>query len=70
LVVETADNLRFHHAGISQTKLRTYASFMYQAGSWTRPRQAWMNAIRLAPSGGLCSTQCSHRLTVIFGRMS
>jgi hypothetical protein len=40
LVVETADNLRFHHAGISQTKLCTYASFMYQAGSWTRPRQA------------------------------
>src|SRR5580704_13658926 len=23
----------------SQTKLRTYASFTYQAGSWTRPRK-------------------------------
>jgi Transposase DDE domain group 1 len=39
LVAETADNLRFHHARSSQTKLRTYASFMYQAGSWTRPRK-------------------------------
>jgi len=38
LVAETADNLRFHHANSSQTKLRTYASFTYQAGSWTRPR--------------------------------
>jgi len=39
LVAETADNLRFHHAKSSQTKLRTYASFIYQAGSWTRPRK-------------------------------
>jgi hypothetical protein len=39
LVAETADNLRFHHAQSSQTKLRTYASFTYQAGSWTRPRK-------------------------------
>jgi hypothetical protein len=39
LVAETADNLRFHHAKSSQTKLRTYASFTYQAGSWTRPRK-------------------------------
>src|SRR4030081_2464600 len=39
LVAETADNLRFHHAKSSQAKLRTYASFMYQAGSWTRPRK-------------------------------
>src|SRR6202045_544386 len=30
-VAETADNLRFHHAKSSQTKLRTYASFTYQA---------------------------------------
>jgi hypothetical protein len=34
-----ADNLRFHHAKSRQTKLRTYASFTYQAGSWTRPRK-------------------------------
>jgi Transposase DDE domain group 1 len=39
LVAETADNLRFHHAKSSQTKLRTYASFTYQAGSWMRPRK-------------------------------
>jgi hypothetical protein len=39
LVAETADNLRFHHAKSSQTKLRTYASFIYQAGTWTRPRK-------------------------------
>src|SRR3974390_1311187 len=39
LVAEIADNLRFHHAKSSQTKLRTYASFTYQAGSWTRPRK-------------------------------
>src|SRR4029077_3812320 len=29
----------FHHAKSSQTKLRTYASFTYQAGSWDRPRK-------------------------------
>src|ERR1700693_2636061 len=39
LVAETADNLRFHHAKSSATKLHTYASFTYQAGSWTRPRK-------------------------------
>ena len=38
-VAETADNLRFHHAKSSQTKLRTYASFTYQAGSWKRARK-------------------------------
>src|SRR6202162_748565 len=39
LVAETADNLRFHHAKSTQTKLRTSASFTYQAGSWDRPRK-------------------------------
>jgi hypothetical protein len=39
LVAETADNLRFHHALSSQHKLRTHASFTYQATSWTRPRK-------------------------------
>jgi hypothetical protein len=39
IIQEAADNLRFHHAKSSQTKLRTYASFTYQAGSWTRPRK-------------------------------
>ena len=39
LVAEAAANLRFHHAKSSQTKLRSYASFMYQAGSWKRPRK-------------------------------
>jgi hypothetical protein len=38
-VAETADNLRFHHARSSAAKLRTYASFTYQAGSWKRPRK-------------------------------
>jgi hypothetical protein len=38
-VAETVDNLRFHHAESSRTKLRTYPSFAYQAGSWTRPRK-------------------------------
>src|SRR5204862_1929968 len=39
LVAETADYLRFHHAMSSKAKLRTFASFMYQAGSWKRPRK-------------------------------
>ena len=39
LVAETAANLRFHHASSSTPKLRTYASIIYQAGSWTRPRK-------------------------------
>ena len=39
LVAETAVNLRFHHAMSSKAKLRTYASFLYQAGSWSRPRK-------------------------------
>jgi hypothetical protein len=38
-VAETATNLRFHHALSSKPKLRTYASFMYQAGSWKRSRK-------------------------------
>jgi hypothetical protein len=39
LVAETANYLRFHHALVSKPKLRTYASFMYQAGNWKRPRK-------------------------------
>src|SRR5712672_2300408 len=39
LVAETANNLRFHHANSNEPKLRTYASFFYQAGSWDRPRK-------------------------------
>ena len=53
LVAETADNLRFHHAGLSQAKLRTYASFMYQAGSWMRPRKVVARLeCSLQPDGG------------------
>src|ERR1700674_1198696 len=53
LMAETADNLRFRHAGISQAKLRTYASFMYQAGSWTRPRKVVARLeCSLQPDGG------------------
>src|SRR5712672_320753 len=39
LVAETADYLRFHHAMSSKAKLRTFANFTYQAGSWKRPRK-------------------------------
>jgi Transposase DDE domain group 1 len=39
LAAKTADNLRFHHAKGSAPKLRTYATFTYQAGSWNRPRK-------------------------------
>ena len=39
LVAEAAVNLRVHHAMSSEPKLRTYASFLYQAGSWRRPRK-------------------------------
>jgi Transposase DDE domain group 1 len=39
MVAKTADNLRFHHAKSRQPKLRTYASFVYQATSWKRPRK-------------------------------
>jgi hypothetical protein len=39
MVAKTADNLRFHHAKSRQTKLRTHASFTYQASSWKRPRK-------------------------------
>jgi hypothetical protein len=38
-LVEIATNLRFRHAMSSKAKLRTFASFMYQAGSWKRPRK-------------------------------
>jgi len=38
-VAEVADNLRFHHAMSSKAKLRTFACFTYQAGSWKRPRK-------------------------------
>src|SRR5471030_2749103 len=39
LVAETANCLRFHHAMSSKAKLRTFARFTYQAGSWKRPRK-------------------------------
>ena len=39
LVAETAVNLRFHHAMSRTAKLRTYVSFLYQAGSWRQPRK-------------------------------
>ena len=50
LVAETALNLRFHHAMSSEPKLRTYASFAYQAGSWKRPRKVVAPARVLASS--------------------
>ena len=39
LVAEAAVNLRFYHALSRKAKLRTYVSFLYQAGSWRRPRK-------------------------------
>ena len=39
LVAEAAVNLRFHHAMSSKPKLRGFVSFLYQAGSWRRPRK-------------------------------
>src|SRR4029453_977831 len=39
LVAKAADNLRFHHAMSSKAKLRTFASFLYRASSWDRPRK-------------------------------
>src|SRR5271169_2458084 len=39
LVAEAADNLRFCHATSSEAKRRSFVSFMYKAGSWTRPRK-------------------------------
>jgi hypothetical protein len=53
LVAETADNLRFHHAKSTETKLRTYASFTYQANSWDRPRKVVARLeCSLQPDGG------------------
>jgi hypothetical protein len=39
LVADIATYLRFHHALSRKPKLRTFASVMYQAGSWSRPRK-------------------------------
>jgi hypothetical protein len=39
VVAEAAMHLRFHHAMSSKPKLRTFTSFLYQAGSWRRPRK-------------------------------
>jgi hypothetical protein len=39
LTAEAATYLRFHHAMSSKPKLRSFVSFMYQAGSWKRPRK-------------------------------
>jgi hypothetical protein len=50
-MAETADNLRFHHAKSNQAKLRTYASFFYQAGSWDRLRKV---VARLECSAAYC----------------
>jgi hypothetical protein len=62
LVAETADNLHFHHAGLSRAKLRTYASFMYQAGCWTRPRNVVARLeCSLQPDGEALATTRSRR---------
>ncbi len=58
IVAKTADNLRFHHARSRQAKLRTYASFIYQAGSWKRPRKvvARLECSLQPDEGGTTST--------------
>ncbi len=57
-VAKTADNLRFHHARSSQVKLRTFASFTYQASSWKRPRKvvARLECSLQPDEGGTTST--------------
>ena len=53
LAAETAVNLRFYHAMSSKAKLRTYVSFMHQAGSWRRPRKVVARLeCSLRPSAG------------------
>ena len=52
LVAEAATYLRFHHALSRKTKLRTFASFMYQAGSWKRPRKV------VSPSARVGNRRC------------
>ncbi len=39
LVAETAQTLRFRHALSTEDKMRCYASFEYQAKSWSKPRR-------------------------------
>ncbi len=55
LAAEVAANLRFHHAMSSEPKLRTYASFAYQAGSWKPPRRvvAWLECSLLPGENGM-----------------
>ena len=38
-VAHEADCLRIRHACSDRDKMRSYASFMYQAGSWSQPRR-------------------------------
>ena len=58
IVAKTADNLRFHHARSCQEKVRTYASFTYQASSWKRPRKvvARLECSLQPDEGGTTST--------------
>jgi hypothetical protein len=39
LVAEAAQTLRFRHALGTEDKMRCYASFEYQAKSWSKPRR-------------------------------
>ena len=38
-IARQADYLRIRHAFSGKDKMRSYASFMYQAGSWSHPRR-------------------------------
>jgi hypothetical protein len=68
LVAETADNLRFHHAIGNETKLRSYASFTYQAGSWTRPRKvvARLECSLQPDAGGTTATGMRQEVDIRF----
>jgi hypothetical protein len=63
LAAEAALNLRFHHAMSSTAKLRTYASFLYQAGSWSRPRslgrKTWRDEAERQGHGRLLERRCA-----------
>ena len=60
LVAETAVNLRFHHAMSSKAKLRTYANFLYQAGSWKWPRKV-VARLECSLQPGECCVRASCR---------
>jgi hypothetical protein len=75
LMAETADNLRFHHARSNQPKLRTYASFLYQSGSWDRARKVLARLECSLRPGGRAAERasppaCARRLTSLMRHLA